>query len=200
MGTCHQCAALAAGGDAVIVLALDPGLQTTGLVVLRDGLPVYRESISTRPQRGLTKREQAEAREVRVRQIAEQVGHAINCHKPAIVGIEEPYHQSWARGAEANRKAADTRTLWQLVAAFREAAGRAGCEVVMVAPAEGFRALTGSTSGDKKRHVWFANQRLRQAGMGELKDSEDHVADALGVGLAAEQRAKMERLTGRKSA
>lgn len=179
----------------MIVLALDPGLKTTGLCVLDDGLPTYRESIHTRPQRGLTKREQAEAREVRVRQIAEQVAHAINCHKPDLIGIEEPYHATWLRGKRANATAGDVRTLWQLVGEFREAAGRAGCEVVMVAPEDGFRALTGSPKGDKRTHVFFANQLLRRAGMGELKDSEDHVADAMGVGLAAEQRAKMEKLT-----
>jgi len=105
--------------------------------------------------------------------------------KPAVVALEKPQVPTWVEdGREVRRKAADTDWLWLLGWYVCREVGVAGAELAVVEAQDGFRALTGSPSGDKRGHVMIANRRFKL----KLRAGQNHEADAIGIALAGEAR------------
>jgi Holliday junction resolvasome RuvABC endonuclease subunit len=173
------------------VLGIDAALKNTGFMLLHDGQPVFYESIATKPGRPGLKGEQIFADDDRrISFLQDYLTELLKLSKQVdIVGIEEPYHAAWIRGKEGNAKGGDSHRLWRLVSRLAWTCGLAGVPVVWVPPADGFDALTGSGDGDKKKHVWMANLRLRGTDLKPLKETQDHIADAFGVALVADRTA-----------
>jgi len=162
-------------------LGVDQSLKATGLCILRDGEPVEWLTLRSNPRDDLDRR---------IAGIAKQVGVQIVGCQADVVAIEEPYIATWERGAKGMAQAADAMDLSKLTQAIAIEAARAGAQVVMVAPSDGFRALTGSGKGDKAMHVKWAN--MRRGRLPKLKDGEDHCADAFGIALHGERAAQLE--------
>ena len=163
----------------MLTLGIDPALSATGLCLVRDGEPLEWLTLRTRAKDELDRR---------IAGLAKQVAAQLAGHRPEVVAIEEPYVATWERGSTGMAKAADAMDLARLVTALVVEATRAGALVVMIPPPEGFRALTGSPKGDKSCHVRMAN--ARRGRLARLEESEHHLADAYGVALAGEARAR----------
>lgn len=164
------------------ILGVDPAVKSpTGLCLVEDGAPVDWLELRTNPKDDLDRR---------IAGLAKAVGVQIAGCGAEVVAIEQPYVPTWLRGKELAAKAKDAMDLGKLVTAITAEAGRLGAQVILVDPADGFRALTGSAKGDKRVHVVFAN--LRRGRMPKLKDNEHHIADSFGIALAGEARVKHE--------
>jgi Holliday junction resolvasome RuvABC endonuclease subunit len=161
-------------------LGCDQSINATGLCVVTDGKPVAYMTITTSP---------GEFDGDRMMWIAQQVVLQVRAHNADLVVLEEPYIPKWLRGRELNRKAQEALVLRELGGRIEVEARLAGAEVKWLEPSTGFAALTGRGKGDKLVHVNMANALLRTYGLATLKDSEHHIADALGLALAGERRA-----------
>lgn len=163
----------------MLTLGIDPALTATGLCLVRDGEPLEWLTLRTNAKDDLDRR---------IAGLAKQVAAQLAGHRPEVCAIEEPYVATWERGAKGMGQAADAMNLARLATALAVEATKAGALVVMIPPQEGFRALTGSPKGDKAGHVRMAN--ARRGRLARLEEGDHHLADAFGVALAGEARAR----------
>jgi len=167
-----------------MTIGIDPGLANTGVCVLDGGKPVEFETITTKPADGDVTR--------RIDLIAQRLARVMCEHKPDVVAIEAPYVGTWKRGKELASTASNAMHLAEIVRQLSVIASKFGSEVVMVKPIDGFRALTGSGSGNKARHVQMANL-LMPPHLPKLRKTQNHLADALGVAWRGEQKYRLEK-------
>ena len=163
-------------------LGVDPAISSpTGIALVEDGALVDWLALLVNHADDLDRRIAGLAKAVAVQAQGARVD---------VVAVEQPYVPTWERGAKLNRKASDAMELTKLTQAIAVEVARVLPEarIVMVDPAEGFRALTGSAKGDKSGHVRMANARRGRCAA--FTENDHHAADAFGVALAGEARAR----------
>ncbi len=147
----------------------------------RVGLPLVLAGLARKTRYKRTLQEQTCLCE----QAAGYVRHLLAEKRPARVVLEKPQVPTWTKDPAALKsKAQETDWLWLMASYLCREVGVIGARLVFVEAEEGFRALTGGTSGDKRVHVKFANARF---GL-KLRAGQDHEADAIGIALAGEAR------------
>lgn len=167
-------------------LGVDPAVSSpTGIALVENGVCLDWLELRSNPK---------DDHERRIADMATAVGVQIEGSGASVVAIESQYIPTQERGKVLAAKAKDALELAELVRQISMEAARLGVEVVMVTPAEGFKALTGSGKGDKATHVRFANSRRGR--LPKLEDGEDHMADAFGVALHGESVVRHAAKTG----
>ena len=178
------------------LLALDPGLTATGLVLFSEGKPVRAETL--RPPKSL-----GDWR-ARVSRITERVAEIMAEEHPLTLAIEEgfvppyrparpevPAHLGLDIGGGDRRKTSSDQGKAALALRTAELRGclanladGTDCEVVGVTPYEAQRALTGETRRLRRAARKALMVRWARMRYPDLKWTQDS-ADACGIGLAA---------------
>jgi Holliday junction resolvasome RuvABC endonuclease subunit len=189
----------------VTILAIDPGLTCTGVVLLYPNGGF--DALTLCPPKELDWRDRASW-------IVWRLSGVFSTAMPQVLAIEEGYVQPHGRGARpalpealaaslgveqrdpSRQKQAQSRAALRTAELRGQIAGlaaRTGCRVVGVQPSQALRALTGDgspLSRGARKATMGAWARIRYPGHEWTEDT----ADALGVGLAAERVLLDEKL------
>lgn len=192
------------------ILAVDPGLKVTGFAVLREDRSIVATGEFSFPA-------SEGSDEERIAMYREHYLPLLEDHNPDIVAVEkqevavvDPGRDELpaalmksaglktktrrARYAERRAKARDMVRLRGLAAVLIDRAHEQGRSIMEILPQEAKRGLTGNAKAEKAEMMMYARLLF---GIG---DQNGHVADAIGIGLAAIQRLKIRQAFGAAAA
>jgi Holliday junction resolvasome RuvABC endonuclease subunit len=165
--------------DSNCVLAVDPGLDPCGIVVVRRDGPRWRLVVSSAPTTA-----SSEPPTSRLHTLWEQIRAIAEQTLPGLVAVEEQtgVQEGARRAGRTNAIATWSRDVATVV---RAVGWSLGARVVDVSPQQAKLAVTASRTASK-RQVQAAVQRMLGAGV----ELGEHESDAFAVAVAAERLAR----------
>ncbi len=175
--------------DSPVILGIDPGLAQAGYVVLHRSkiwqVPAGIGSLTLGPAMAVYRFGPRYGTDVeRGAQYVERLDFWCREARVEVLAIETQFTALRATGAEARGKAHSQQQVSVIRGMLMQAAVTRGLQVVEIAPAQAKKALTGNPQATKEQMIRMVEQRF---GI-KLKRSEEHIADAIGIALAAERR------------